>query len=76
MTIHNFEPLDDMMQVLDIIQSEGVDLHRVVMSHTGAAQGQRRGRLHLYRRRHSTGTARTAQAQAGMTAAYPNLRAD
>lgn len=35
MTIHNFEPLDDMVQVLDTIQSEGVDLHRVVMSHTG-----------------------------------------
>lgn len=35
MTIHNFEPLDDMMRVLDIIQSEGVDLDRVVMSHTG-----------------------------------------
>lgn len=35
MSIHNFEPLDEMMQVLDIIASEGVDLHRVVMSHTG-----------------------------------------
>jgi phosphotriesterase-related protein len=35
MSIHNFEGLPEMMQVLDIIQSEGVDLHRVVMSHTG-----------------------------------------
>lgn len=35
MSIHNFEPLDEMMKVLDIIESEGVDLHRVVMSHTG-----------------------------------------
>lgn len=35
MSIHNFEALPQMMQVLDIIQSEGVDLHRVVMSHTG-----------------------------------------
>lgn len=35
MTIHNFEPFDQMMKVLDIIESEGVDLHRVVMSHTG-----------------------------------------
>jgi len=35
MSIHNFEGLPEMMQVLDIIQSEGVDLHHVVMSHTG-----------------------------------------
>lgn len=35
MSIHNFEGLPEMMQVLDIIESEGVDLHRVVMSHTG-----------------------------------------
>ncbi len=35
MSIHNFEGLTEMMQVLDIIQSEGVDLHHVVMSHTG-----------------------------------------
>lgn len=35
MSIHNFEPLDEMMTVLDVIESEGVDLHRVVMSHTG-----------------------------------------
>ncbi|MGH9558354.1 MAG: phosphotriesterase family protein [Bryobacteraceae bacterium] len=35
MSIHNFEPLDEMMKVLDIIESEGVDLHHVVMSHTG-----------------------------------------
>ncbi|MGC4027912.1 MAG: hypothetical protein QM696_03420 [Steroidobacteraceae bacterium] len=35
MTIHNFETLDEMMKVLDVIESEGVDLHRVVMSHTG-----------------------------------------
>lgn len=35
LSIHNFEPLDEMMKVLDIIESEGVDLHRVVMSHTG-----------------------------------------
>lgn len=35
MSIHNFEPLDEMLQVLDIIESEGVDLHHVVMSHTG-----------------------------------------
>lgn len=35
MNIHNFEPLDEMIKVLDIIESEGVDLHRVVMSHTG-----------------------------------------
>ena len=35
MNVHNFEALPEMMQTLDIIQSEGVDLHRVVMSHTG-----------------------------------------
>lgn len=35
LNIHNFEPLDEMIRVLDIIESEGVDLHRVVMSHTG-----------------------------------------
>lgn len=35
LSIHNFEPLDEMMKVLDIIESEGVDLRRVVMSHTG-----------------------------------------
>ncbi|MCC7306394.1 MAG: aryldialkylphosphatase [Acidobacteria bacterium] len=35
LNIHNFEPLDEMIKVLDIIESEGVDLHRVVMSHTG-----------------------------------------
>jgi len=35
MSIHNFEPLDEMMKVLDIIETEGVDLHHVVMSHTG-----------------------------------------
>jgi len=35
LSIHNFEPLDEMIRVLDIIESEGVDLHRVVMSHTG-----------------------------------------
>jgi len=35
MSIHNFEPLDEMMKVLDIIEAEGVDLHHVVMSHTG-----------------------------------------
>lgn len=35
LNIHNFEPFDEMMKVLDIIESEGVDLHRVVMSHTG-----------------------------------------
>jgi phosphotriesterase-related protein len=35
LSIHNFEPLDEMMTVLDTIESEGVDLRRVVMSHTG-----------------------------------------
>lgn len=35
MSIHNFETLEEMQTVLDVIQSEGVDLHRVVMSHTG-----------------------------------------
>lgn len=35
MSIHNFETVEEMMTVLDIIQSEGVDLNRVVMSHTG-----------------------------------------
>lgn len=35
LSIHNFEPLDEMMKILDIIESEGVDLNRVVMSHTG-----------------------------------------
>lgn len=35
MSIHNFETLEEMMTVLDIVQSESVDLHRVVMSHTG-----------------------------------------
>ena len=40
MSIHNFEGLPEMMQVLDIIQSEGVDLRRVVMSHTGGRPTQ------------------------------------
>lgn len=35
MTIHNFERPPQLQQVMDIIQSEGVNLHRVVMSHTG-----------------------------------------
>lgn len=35
LSIHNFEPVDEMKTVFDIIESEGVDLHRVVMSHTG-----------------------------------------
>lgn len=35
MSIHNFETLEEMQEVLDVIQSEGVELHRVVMSHTG-----------------------------------------
>lgn len=35
MTIHNFEPFPELLKVMDIIRSEGVDLHHVVMSHTG-----------------------------------------
>jgi phosphotriesterase-related protein len=34
-TIHSFATSDEMMRVLDIIASEGVDLSRVVMGHTG-----------------------------------------
>ncbi len=34
-TIHSFAPPDQMQRVLDIIASEGVDLNRVVMGHTG-----------------------------------------
>ena len=36
MSIHNQEVPSDTMQTLDIVQSEGVDLHHVVMSHIGA----------------------------------------
>ncbi len=35
LSIHNFETLEEMMQILDIIESEGVNLSRVVMSHVG-----------------------------------------
>lgn len=35
LSIHNFESFEQMMRVLDIIESEGGDLHHVVMSHTG-----------------------------------------
>lgn len=35
MTLHSFAPADEMQRVLDIIASEGVDLTRVVMGHTG-----------------------------------------
>ncbi len=35
LNIHNFETLEEMMTVLDVIESEGVELNRVVMSHTG-----------------------------------------
>lgn len=34
-SIHSFAPPDELQKVLDIIQSEGVDLNHVVMSHTG-----------------------------------------
>ncbi len=35
MLLHSFAPPAEMMQALDIIASEGVDLTRVVMGHTG-----------------------------------------
>ncbi|MCC7461314.1 MAG: aryldialkylphosphatase [Gammaproteobacteria bacterium] len=35
MNIHNFEPIEEMRIVLDIIESEGVALNRVAMSHIG-----------------------------------------
>lgn len=34
-TIHSFAAPDELQRVLDIIASEGVDLHHVVMGHTG-----------------------------------------
>jgi phosphotriesterase-related protein len=35
MSIHSFGSPEEMLRTLDIIESEGVDLSRVVMSHTG-----------------------------------------
>ena len=35
MTLHSFATNDEMMTVLDVIASEGVELSRVVMGHTG-----------------------------------------
>jgi phosphotriesterase-related protein len=36
MTLHSFASPDEMLRVLDIIASEGVDLPRVVMGHSGS----------------------------------------
>ena len=36
MMLHSFATHDEMMQVLDIIASEGVDLKHVIMGHTGS----------------------------------------
>ena len=36
MSIHSFGTPEEMLQILDIVASEGVDLSRVVMSHTAA----------------------------------------
>jgi phosphotriesterase-related protein len=36
MTLHSFASHDEMLRVLDIIASEGVDLPRVVMGHSGS----------------------------------------
>ena len=35
MSIHSFGTPEEMLEILDIVASEGVDLSRVVMSHTG-----------------------------------------